>query len=95
MVGTAVQRIAHCDDNAMITTMTDDTIMNMSNSSNGSGTSSVSSEGCDGLEVDVAVTLALMVGVLMVSVLFCLFNCSIHVVMKCVILIAACVHSSD
>ena len=72
MVGTAVQRIGHCDDNAMMTTITDDTMMNTTNSSD---IGSVSSDGCDGLEVDVAVTLALMVGVLMVSALICLFAC--------------------
>ena len=70
MVGTAVQRIAHCDEAATMapmmannTMMNNNTIMNMSNS-----TSSGSGEDCDSIKVDVAVTLALMVGILMVSV---------------------------
>ena len=69
MVGTAVQRIAHCDEDAMAAAAA---MSNMSNGTSGGGGGTL--EGCGILEVDIAVTLALMVGILMVSVCCTLFH---------------------
>ncbi|XP_065902634.1 prestin-like [Dysidea avara] len=69
MVGTAVQRIAHCDEAAtMAPMMANNTMMNMTNSTSSGGSSS--GEDCDSIKVDVAVTLALMVGILMIIASF-------------------------
>jgi len=57
MVGTAVQRLSDCNDMIITTNGTDDDIINT--------TKTV----CDNDPVDIAVTLAMMVGVLMVSYL--------------------------
>ena len=70
MVGTAVQRLSDCNDliiNANGTTMSDDDITNT--------TVTV----CDNEPVDIAVTLAMMVGVLMVSYYQRLYSTVLHV----------------